>query len=38
MVESDYECDYKLYIQKKRLLKALAFIFIYQITYYNTNN
>mgnify|MGYP004440943043 CR=1 FL=1 len=33
MVESDYECDYKLYIQKKRLLKALAFIFIYQIIF-----
>lgn len=33
MVEADYECDYKLYIQKKRLLKALAFIFIYQIIF-----
>ena len=33
MVDSDYECDYKLYIQKKRLLKALAFIFIYQIIF-----
>ena len=33
MVESDYECNYKLYIQKKILLKALAFIFIYQIIF-----
>ena len=34
MLESDYEYDYKLYIQKKRLLKALIFIFIYQIIFF----
>ena len=34
MVEADYEYDYKLYIQKKRLLKALSLIFIYQIIFF----